>query len=484
VFAFKLADSLSLSSSLCSSVNFIRLKLTLSLSRLLFLFLLLLLFLFLHIFLSVFIFVFIFIFFTFTFTLSPAGTDPEHKRLQGGFIWDWVDQGLILDERGIEGGALVSGRAQGKDGDGEPACYGYGGDFGDEACNDRQFCINGMVSPDRQPHPSMFEAKHLMAPVSFELVWGGGGVGGGKAEGKVEARAEGRDDLLAASSHKASLVCQAKSIDEDTGDVEVGFGKAACLRVHNRNAFSDTSGLAFTWCIATDGGDLDQPAAITALDRSPVPAGSSATVPLPRTWGETVVLPRSLVYVVRVTAVLVEDTAWAEAGHVVASASLPIEVSTQALSSSSSSSAGSAASAGGGVPPQWADWPFERVSSAAALEKAGSGGNDAAPAATAVALSGQAAAKKKRKSSSGTANNGRASSLGSKPAVCIDKQTGDCTLASSGDVELLLLDGPTPCFTRANTDNDNGGAEGMSLSPLSSLYLSLSIYLSPLCVCL
>ena len=74
-----------------------------------------------------------------------------YKRLQGGFIWDWVDQGLDkIDENGQH-------------------FWAYGGDFGDEI-NDRQFCINGLVFPDRTPHPTLFEAKRAQQPFTFELV--------------------------------------------------------------------------------------------------------------------------------------------------------------------------------------------------------------------------------------------------------------------------------------------------------------------------
>jgi len=57
----------------------------------------------------------------------------SYPRLQGGFIWDWVDQGLSKT-----------------DSDGTHY-WAYGGDFGDEI-NDRQFCINGLLFPDRSPH--------------------------------------------------------------------------------------------------------------------------------------------------------------------------------------------------------------------------------------------------------------------------------------------------------------------------------------------
>ncbi len=66
-------------------------------------------------------------------------------RLQGGFIWDWVDQGLTKEC---------------SDGQGY---WAYGGDFGDQI-NDRQFCINGLVFPDRTSHPALFEAKRCQQP--------------------------------------------------------------------------------------------------------------------------------------------------------------------------------------------------------------------------------------------------------------------------------------------------------------------------------
>ena len=69
--------------------------------------------------------------------------------LQGGFIWDWVDQGLLnLDDQNRE-------------------YWSYGGDYGDQP-NDKNFCINGMIWPDRTPHPSMYEFKKLVQPLAVE----------------------------------------------------------------------------------------------------------------------------------------------------------------------------------------------------------------------------------------------------------------------------------------------------------------------------
>ncbi|MHA1857747.1 MAG: glycoside hydrolase family 2 TIM barrel-domain containing protein [Promethearchaeota archaeon] len=66
----------------------------------------------------------------------------KYENLVGGFIWDWVDQGL---------------RLYSKD---KKEYWGYGGDFGEEP-NDSNFCINGIVDPDRKPHPAIYEVKKV-----------------------------------------------------------------------------------------------------------------------------------------------------------------------------------------------------------------------------------------------------------------------------------------------------------------------------------
>lgn len=75
----------------------------------------------------------------------------EFPRLQGGFVWDWVDQALSkTDENGER-------------------FWAYGGDFGDTP-NDRQFCMNGLVFPDRTPHPTLYEAQRAQQFFQFRLV--------------------------------------------------------------------------------------------------------------------------------------------------------------------------------------------------------------------------------------------------------------------------------------------------------------------------
>lgn len=62
--------------------------------------------------------------------------------VQGGFIWDWVDQGLLKES------------AEGE------SFWAYSGDFG-EVVHDRNFCINGIVFPDRTLHPGAHQVRSV-----------------------------------------------------------------------------------------------------------------------------------------------------------------------------------------------------------------------------------------------------------------------------------------------------------------------------------
>ena len=79
--------------------------------------------------------------------------------LQGGFIWEWWDHGLIQ--------RLPDGRTR----------WAYGGDFGDRP-NDSNFCLDGLVWPDRTPKPALEECRALFMPVGVSA-------GAGFAEGRV-----------------------------------------------------------------------------------------------------------------------------------------------------------------------------------------------------------------------------------------------------------------------------------------------------------
>lgn len=72
----------------------------------------------------------------------------KYPNLQGGFIWDFVDQ---------------SCRWKGEDG---VEIYAYGGDFNRFDASDNNFCDNGLISPDRVPNPHMYEVGHF-----YQNIW-------------------------------------------------------------------------------------------------------------------------------------------------------------------------------------------------------------------------------------------------------------------------------------------------------------------------
>ncbi len=74
----------------------------------------------------------------------------SHPRMLGGFIWDWVDQGILRK--------LPDGRSQ----------MAYGGDFGDEP-NLKAFCMNGVIFADRTYGPKYDEVKRVYQPIYFAL---------------------------------------------------------------------------------------------------------------------------------------------------------------------------------------------------------------------------------------------------------------------------------------------------------------------------
>ncbi|MDO4164482.1 MAG: glycoside hydrolase family 2 TIM barrel-domain containing protein [Bacteroides sp.] len=72
----------------------------------------------------------------------------KYPHLQGGFIWDFVDQSI---------------RWKGKDG---VTIYAYGGDFNRFDASDQNFCDNGLISPDRVPNPHMYEVGYY-----YQNIW-------------------------------------------------------------------------------------------------------------------------------------------------------------------------------------------------------------------------------------------------------------------------------------------------------------------------
>lgn len=137
--------------------------------------------------------------------------------------------------------------------------FAYGGDFGEET-HDGNFVTDGLVDANRKPRPGLLDFKKVIEPLRI-------------------------------------------TVDHDW----------ATVSIRNGFDFADTSGLAFTYSVAYDGGvrqGLTAPVSgVVAV--APIPAGEEVTVPLPTALaGAGAVLT--------VSAVLAEATDWAEAGHEIA----------------------------------------------------------------------------------------------------------------------------------------------------------------------
>jgi beta-galactosidase/beta-glucuronidase len=175
-----------------------------------------------------------------------------HRRCIGGCIWDWVDQGILQ--------VTPDGREW----------FAYGGDFGDVP-NDGNFCINGLVGPDRVPHPALWEYKHILQPVWVEPV--------DLAQGIVE--------------------------------------------VQNRYEFSDLKGLKGSWRLEADGRVLQR----GTLPRLSAPPGGKEQITIPLRPFQA---QPATEYWLTVSFSLARPTLWAEAGHEVAWAQFPLPVAAPA----------------------------------------------------------------------------------------------------------------------------------------------------------
>ena len=79
----------------------------------------------------------------------------NNPRSQGGFLWDWVDQAILVTDKYPKVFKGIN-------------FYAYGGDFG-EPIHDAQFCCNGLLFPNRTAHPALEELKTVQSPISITL---------------------------------------------------------------------------------------------------------------------------------------------------------------------------------------------------------------------------------------------------------------------------------------------------------------------------
>ncbi|MER7969548.1 glycoside hydrolase family 2 TIM barrel-domain containing protein [Streptomyces sp. NPDC096080] len=111
----------------------------------------------------------------------------SHDRLQGGFVWEWIDHG-VRDER---------------------FGYAYGGDFGEEL-HDGNFVCDGLVLPDRTPSPGLLEYKKVIEPVLIEVDGAGG-----------TARVTNRQDFADLSAFAFTWSCQVDGETVGSGPLTV-----------------------------------------------------------------------------------------------------------------------------------------------------------------------------------------------------------------------------------------------------------------------
>jgi beta-galactosidase len=169
-----------------------------------------------------------------------------HHGLQGGFIWEWCDHGIARQ--------TDDGRRY----------MAYGGDFGD-APNDLNFCCDGIVSADREPHPGLWEFKTLAQPVAVR--WA----------------------------------------DEAAGRIEI----------INKRDFTTLADLQGRWTLEVDGREVAS-GSLPTLGAEPA-GGETVTLDLPRPS-----LAEGQEAFLSVRFALAEAAAWAPSGHELAWAQLPV----------------------------------------------------------------------------------------------------------------------------------------------------------------
>eukprot|EP01025_Chloroclados_australasicus_P019168 TRINITY_DN2033_c0_g1_i9.p1 TRINITY_DN2033_c0_g1~~TRINITY_DN2033_c0_g1_i9.p1 ORF type:complete len:1223 (-),score=161.18 TRINITY_DN2033_c0_g1_i9:1369-4983(-) len=321
----------------------------------------------------------------------------QHPKLQGGFIWDWVDQGLLLPNQ------------KPKQNPNTPTTYAYGGDF-DDTPNDGNFCINGLMFPDRTPHPALAEAKWVQSPIDFR--WSA-------------STLEGMSRDLKATK----------------------FNYRLAVAVMNKYTFQSLDDLAFQWRFAVNGHVADFDGRFDTNNDGWGELESSAPI-MPGMIGE-IVLPvspkelmqeiskygwRSIEVILEMRAVVKKPTLWCEPGHVVFEKQTP-------------------------VPHSYMDYAARHVM---ALAKFQDDLED--PKLTAMLSSKISCAPLEflpREDSWLIQGQGL--------NIAISRVTGSITQFVYGEFSEGILD-ILPCFVRPTTDNDRGGEDDPNLTSYTQMW--------------
>ncbi len=141
-------------------------------------------------------------------------------KLMGGCVWEWCDHGIAVKAPNGE------------------AYFAYGGDFGDKP-HDGNFCIDGLVSPDRQPHVGLLELKQIIAPVVVQA----------DDAGKGSLRITNRYDFIDLShlSLRWKLERKGQLLDQgNSGPLEAKAGETQKLQIVYREADEVSAGDVLT----------------------------------------------------------------------------------------------------------------------------------------------------------------------------------------------------------------------------------------------
>ncbi|MFX0154603.1 MAG: glycoside hydrolase family 2 TIM barrel-domain containing protein [Candidatus Hodarchaeota archaeon] len=164
----------------------------------------------------------------------------QYPNAIGGFIWDFIDQGLRkTSENGKE-------------------FWAYGGDFGDEP-NDKNFCINGIVMPDRKPSPALYEVKKVYQNIKIMPI-----------------------DLIK--------------------------GK---VKIHNKFEFLSLDFVVFSWELTANGIKVEE----GKLNKVDIRPGEIKDVIIPFMVPK---VTQNTEYHLKISSVLEKDTIWANKGHILA----------------------------------------------------------------------------------------------------------------------------------------------------------------------
>ncbi len=135
----------------------------------------------------------------------------NYHGLQGGFIWEWCDHGIKIDEK-ANFPALLEKAPNGE------TFWAYGGDFGDTP-NDLNFVCDGLVAANRVPHPGILEAKKLQQPV--KVSWKN------QKSGEIEITA--KTDFVPLSNVRALWILEIDGHETACGeisDIEIPAGES------------------------------------------------------------------------------------------------------------------------------------------------------------------------------------------------------------------------------------------------------------------